>query len=60
MLLPDDIIKRMRAQTFGKRCVGFSDKQIGHNGSVNRFSDNMIIRQGKAACRIRIPPHRLY
>ena len=42
MLLPDNIIKRMRAQAFGKRRIGLAGKKVGHGGFRERgFSDDV-------------------
>ena len=30
MLLPDNIIKRMRTQAFGKRRIGLAGEKVGH------------------------------
>ena len=32
MLLPDNVIKRMRAQAFGKRRIGLAGEEVGHGG----------------------------
>ena len=42
MLLPDNIIKRMRAQAFGKRRIGLAGEKVGHGGFRERgFSDDV-------------------
>ena len=44
MLLPDNIIKRMRAQAFGKRRIGLAGKKVGHGGFRERgFQTTWII-----------------
>ena len=42
MLLPDNVIKRMRTQAFGKRRIRLAGEEVGHGGfRVRGISDDV-------------------
>ena len=47
MLLSDNIIKRMRAQAFGKRRIGLAGKEVGQGGFREKGFQTMWIIAGR-------------